>query len=841
MPRDNEASSTFHEVQSPFLLSPTEVFREEPASTVFQGEVDSPFLTSYQITDEEAAFDPREQLFVQFVDELTTEGFTESTIDLFNEAERYLDYHISLSPVNEEIVDAGRKEQLLLTHFQPLAVATEHLVDQLSYEFANRDMDALTEGEIDAIFAKYQQAHELGNPVFENFFKKTFQKLKKGIKKVGSLVKKGVKLVGKFHPLALLLKQVKKMIRPFLTKVIGNVINKLPEALRAPARMLAGKLGIKAELQLTTLEIAEREVTDDDYQEEYFVASAGPDLELLEREFDLRLAEQLFAQSEEEEVRIFDAYLDRQAEKEAATTEAQLYQARKQLVEGIQTAKTAEEIVPNIEQFIGVAAKAVKLGIRVIGRDKVIAAVAKLFAKFIAPLIGPQAADPLARALVDKGFAFLNLEVSEREANQAAAESMVQVLEEMTQDLVTLDQETLHSPELLEREMHQLFSHYVARNIPSNMVQEELQESEQAAAWVLLPKDGQKRYKKYSQVMEVTLSRDQIKGLKTFGGNYLQSFLSQRFNHTSSQPLNVKVHLYEAVRGTTLSHITLLEKKVSGLGSARREAWSQLHPLTPEAAGRLLGNAALGPHVAERWLSSRHRIRPGQRFYYLEVAGMVATDQPMALPAVSSATAESIAPVTQEDAMVKLDFTRSTMTLALSVTEPKASEITRRLRSGDHFGAATTFRTAIRNALNNILLRDVGRHVKVIMELSEDHYLEEHFGSLLRAGGALLGNVAKDQLKKVAGKLIEKLVAQTEKALIALLKRLSDDFIRAQEHPASGLTMHLVFIDMPGMAIIRTFFKLKQGKPVSVGDVTGSVLPAIPTPDLRIFPGRKAL
>ena len=90
-------------------------------------------------------------------------------------------------------------------------------------------------------------------------------------------------------------------------------------------------------------------------------------------------------------------------------------------------------------------------------------------------------------------------------------------------------------------------------------------------------------------------------------------------------------------------------------------------------------------------------------------------------------------------------------------------------------------------------------------------------------------------------KIIQRLVKLAEKALANHLRRLRNDFIRAQENGAQGLTLHLVFVDMPGMALIRTLFKLKQGRPVSVGDVTGTVIPAIPTPDLRIFPGRKSL
>lgn len=830
-----------YEFESPFVASPTQTQVAYEANEARIVEFESPFMKTVPVTEGEETFDQREQLFVQFLDELAEEEFTEGVVDLFNEGERYLNQHLSLSHVNEITHEFQRQEELLAGHFQPLAVATEALTDHLAHEFSKLENVPLTEGLIDQVFDQYTATHELGNPVFEDFFKKAFKKIKRAAKKVANVVKKGVKLANKFHPLAILLRQVKKMIRPFLTKIIRKVIQKLPAALQAPARMLAGKLGIKAELGLTTQEMAARQLFDNESREDAVVYTAGPDLEFFEREFDLRLAEQLFAETEAETQQVFEAYLDDREDQENIASEIRLLQAREQLKSKLQEATTAQEVGPAVEQFLGVAMKAVKLGIRMIGREKVINQIAKLFTKFIGNLIGPEAAAPLAKALVEKGFRLLDLEVSAPDVEAASAETFVQILEEMVADVVTLDEEVLQDQALLEQEVYYLFRHYSGKNMPSNMVVEELQEAEQAGTWVMMPASGQKRYKKYSRVMETALTRDQVSGVRSFNGQPLLTFLRQNYQYQSDQPLPVRIHLYQAIRGTTLSHVTLLEKKTPGLGTARRSAWSQLHPLTPQVAGLLLGNAALGEEVAERWLTSRHRIQPGQRFYYLEVVGRsrtMAVRSPQVTAVFAGGGQASSRPgVRQEDAMVKFDFTRSTMSLGLFVTEDKGSEITRRLRAQDYFGAATTFRTAIRDALNGILLRDIGKKVQVVMELREERYLEEHFGGLLAMGAAF----AKDQLKKLMGKLLEKLVLKAEKALENHLRRLRDDFIRAQEDPAEGLSLHLVFIDMPGMALLRTFFKVKRGESISVGDVTGIAFPSIPTPDLRIFPGKKAL
>jgi len=846
---DNGHAHSLAELESPFTVHPAADAAVTEQEFSINLENESPFYTNTPQAEEAENAGPEEEAFVQLLDEISDDEFSEGVVDLANEADRYLHEHFALSPIENETMDANRQEELLTSHFQPLAVSAEQFLDRLAHEFANREVDQLTEGEIDSVFERFQSAEALGNPVFEDFFKKLWRKAKKVAKKAVNVVKTGINIVKKLNPLNMVFNRLRKMIRPFLSKIIRRVINKLPRLLRQPARMLARRFGIRAELELTQLELVEREMADDTFEVAEAMPAAGPDFELLEREFDLRLAEQFFAESDQEADRVFDAYVDNRVEQENADTEQRYVQARERLVQSLQNATTAEEVQPHVEEFIGAALTALRWGIRLIGRKRVVSFVAKLVTKLIARLIGRKHAAPLARAIVDKGFGLLGLELTEREADTAAAETITQVVEELTMHLTGLSNEVLENEELLEQETYEHFSQLVARNFPSNMVQEELQESERAAAWVQLPKGRRRKlYKKYGRVLNLSLNRDQIKGVKTFGGRYLQSFLRRRHGHKAANTLQVRVHLYEAMRGGWLSRISMYEKNVPGLGSSRRRAWSQLHPLTPEVAGQLLGNRKLGKKVANRWLNNRNRIITGQRFYYLEVLGSkaplprpgtgpVRPGTPRPLPAVPGGVAGNS--VTKDEAWLKLDFTRSTMTLALMVTEPKAAEITRRLRANDYFGAATTFRTSIRDALNNILLRHVGRQVKVVMELSEDRYLEEHFGSLLRAGGRLLGNVAKGALKRVIDRLLKRLVTLSEKALANHLRRLRADFIRAQENPAQGLTIHLVFVDMPGMAIIRSFFKVKQGKPLSVGDVTGSVLPAIPTPDMRIFPGRK--
>lgn len=865
------------EFESPFTLSESPTvqiaLREEVSASFVDNE--SPFLTHVHHVEGEMESDPEEELFVQFLDEIEDDEFNDAVIDLKNEVERYAHENLFANSMVEGEMDVQRQEEVLMNHLQPLALASENFLDQVSREFAQRNEETMTDEEFDELFDRFTTQHDLGNPAQEFFFKKFKRWAKKAVKKGRSIVRKVKSVARKFSPVHILLNRLKKLVRPFLGKLIGQVIGRLPGSLQGPARRLAQRFGIPTgrrqrevydyeqyddelyDAETGSREFAEHEFVDAELYDEELetgetfelintasLPAAAPEPELLARELNLRLTEQLFARDEQEAGAILQAYADDAASRQASVDGARLEAARERFVRAMSSGASEQEVQVHVEEFVGTVLLVIRTGIRLIGRKKVINFIAKIFTKMIAKLIGPQAAQPLARAIVEKGFDLLRLELEAAEEPRLAGETIAQVLEELTMQVSTLDEEVLDNSELLEQEMREQFNQLIASNFPSSMVQEELRESETAAAWTLLPARGQKRYKKYGKIFDLTLPYDKIKGLRTFGGQYLQSFLRRRHGHKRGDQLRTRIHIYEAIRGTTLSHISMLEKGVPGLGSARRGAWSQIHFLDPRTAGQLLGNPALGRKVSERWQNSRHRIQVRQRFYYLEVLGSSSGSGGggVSRPPVGNNPVPSVhPPVRRDEAMVKLDFTRSTMTLALMMTEEKAAEITRRIRANDYGGAAMTFRTSIRDALNNILLKHAGRQVKVVMETREELYLEEHFRGFFRKVGAVAGKVLKGKVTQIVNGLMKKLVKMTEQALVNHLKRLRGDFIRAQEDGARGVSLHLVFIDMPGMAILRTAFKLAKGKPLSVGDITGSVLPSIPMPDMRLFPGRKSL
>src|SRR5262249_21139550 len=146
-----------------------------------------------------------------------------------------------------------------------------------------------------------------------------------------------------------------------------------------------------------------------------------------------------------------------------------------------------------------------------------------------------------------------------------------------------------------------------------------LHEAPVHATWVAMPRRGaRKYYKRYTHVFDVEITPQMADAITTFGGTKLSAFLKDQLSVTP--PVRARVHLYQAIAGTTLRRIAHLEHGVPGLGK-RPHAARQLHPLTVQAAGTLLQHPKLGRDVAGAFRSARHTVAVGQRFYYLEIAG----------------------------------------------------------------------------------------------------------------------------------------------------------------------------------------------------------------------------
>jgi hypothetical protein len=121
------------------------------------------------------------------------------------------------------------------------------------------------------------------------------------------------------------------------------------------------------------------------------------------------------------------------------------------------------------------------------------------------------------------------------------------------------------------------------------------------------------RHAKYSGSPEVTLTPRVAASVRTFDGATLADHLRDRMNITDGRPVKANIRLYQVLPGTTAAHIARAE----GIQP------QDLHPLTHEAAGALLGrNAALASRGASaHGLHCRSRLHKRQRLYYIEPPG----------------------------------------------------------------------------------------------------------------------------------------------------------------------------------------------------------------------------
>src|SRR5262249_59733351 len=93
-----------------------------------------------------------------------------------------------------------------------------------------------------------------------------------------------------------------------------------------------------------------------------------------------------------------------------------------------------------------------------------------------------------------------------------------------------------------------------AESFPPQMIREHLLEASSRSGlqgtWVLRPAQGRKRYKVYTQPIDVQITRQIGDAVLSFGGIPLDQFLRSRFG--IPLPTRAKAYLYEAIAGTKL-------------------------------------------------------------------------------------------------------------------------------------------------------------------------------------------------------------------------------------------------------------------------------------------------
>ena len=761
--------------QAPFLDVKSFISEEVPASQdVLETSVppSSPFLSLYEVEEGFGPIDPETEEYTAFLSELYDEEFDEALFELAGEAAALYETQFMYEQADARAIDS-EAEQLLTQHFAPLIREAETMIGNLASELSQRDPGSLTEGEIEALVDRYQPDSEL-SPSFENFFGKFKKALKKIAKKGLKLAKKGISAAAKLG-LGPILNKLKALVKPLLKRVLNTAISKLPRNVQPIARKLAERLPFLKELEESYILVPE--------------TAAASNITEIQQEFNYQVANLLFAPGTvEQELEV--AQIMTEAQTPVDHSLAELDHARIQFIDSLVRLKEGEDPIPYVENFLPAILPALRLGIKLAGRKRVVYFLAKFLSRLIRKFIGPQAAPTLSKAIVDAGLRLINLEATSEDEARAAGSAVAATVEETVRRVAALPDYVLDNQELLEGYTLEAFEKAVAANLPPVLPKDiyrkrpHLSEAKSVrGVWIPMPLRGRrKKYKKFSRVLRAKISPYKTFSVETFGGEPLSEFLEEQLGLLPGEEVEANVHLYECSPGTMLSELTRLEQNTPGLGAL--EGYQLLHPLTSEAANALVGEPGLGRKISLDYLSNPYATDVGQRLYYLEVPGKrpLMTTDPGGRRKMRRRTGVRLT----------LDFRNNQIRIFLYLSEIRAQQLAVKLRQQAHVGMITTqMGRLIEHGMQKALRGGFGR-LKIIHEaVTPDQWL----GAIQRLPSL------------VTRILLSRLNEWVIKGLSDNLKQHVQQFIAATEEPADGITLKFTVDNPPGFAQLRQALK----------------------------------
>jgi hypothetical protein len=783
-------SAPFLEVRS---FSEEEVSRSIPEVS---GRPSSPFLAVYEAGDTGDLIDPQGDDYHVFVNELYDDEFEEALFMLASEATALHEARFQHEQ-GEPRVMGYEAERLLSEHFAPLVSEAHTMLDSFAREFGQRDPYSLTQEEIAAVVGRYQPSQELV-PSFEEFL----GKLKKVASKVAGtavdLAKKGVSAAAKAG-LGPVLEKLKALVKPLLQRVIQTAIGKLPAQLQAHARKLAERLPLLKELE----------------EGDGPLSTIGETCEVarIQYEFNYRVANLLFANSEVE----LELEVARVAADQSSVADhyplAELDRARNRFVEKLGRLREGEDPTPYVEEFIPAILPALQLGVRLAGRKRVVDFLAGLLGKLIQRFVGPHYTPALSQAIVDAGLRLIQLESGPEDDSRAAASAVVATVEETVRRVADLPDHVLDDDELFEGFALRASEQAAAANLPPILPEGTYRKRPDLAearklhgTWVMMPRGSRKCYKRFSRELTTSLTPYKVAALESFEGIPLEEFLEEELGVSLGDEFEAVVHLYESIAGTHLPDIARLDD-APGLGV--QDGYKQLHPLTPTAAGVLLGEPELGREVDPRYLVDEHTTPVGQRLYYLEVPGR----RPLSVPH-SSGKVRTRRPT---QLRVVLDFPKNEIRVRLFLSEIRAQEVAVKLRQHSHVGAVVAqLQRYIDRGLRSSLTGAFAR-----LKLVHEAVTPDMWVSALRRLPSIVPQLLRIRLQE-----------WVLTALADHLKRQPEELVQAANDTADGVTLLLTIGNPPGFPQLR---QALRGKALSLTDLK---LPgAKPSVKVQTLPG----
>jgi hypothetical protein len=544
-----------------------------------------------------------EEAFAALAAELEDEEFDQALQALVDEAAgRHLESAGAWPSAATEQLATGEVEAWTAG----IASEADRLLEYVERHFADRTLESLAEGEVEAVLTEALAAQ--GHPGLEgeDFLGALARKVKSVAKGAVKLAKRGIAIAGGVL-LGPLFGIIRKLVPLLLKRVLSVALNKLPPGLQKDAAALAGKLGIRLPSAVAAVLAPQATPAAEPAAEP--AAAAGATLAEL---FDAEVAGVLAGdrQGTVDEYESESELLDPGEGREDGAV-ARLDAARAQLVDRIAEAAPGSVITAELEQFLPAVMAAlpmIRTGIRVIGREKVVGLIAKPLAELIKGHVGPEASRRLARAIADKGLGLLSLEAEAQAGGygRLGAEALASTLEDTIRAVGQLPPESQAEPLRLQAEVQEAFAEAVARHLPSELLRADVGALElegESAVWVLMPRGPSRRYRyrKCSRIFPVQIGRQVARAVVLADGETLEERLLDE--GASGWPLEAEVHVYESLPGTHLGHLAAAEGE--NLAGGPLDA-GEFEELTPRTASLLLNQPGLGgrpgaPGMGRRW------------------------------------------------------------------------------------------------------------------------------------------------------------------------------------------------------------------------------------------------
>lgn len=785
-----EAGESVGELESPFTPAHEQAGEASPSMPLEWGEAESPFVSTpfSGAATSGVGIGTRAEAVAELLAELFDPEMEQALGEVVQEASAIHAEHTAMYS-GEAYGSGSDAERAVANYLQPLAEQTEALLEQFATLAGDREAGTVSEAELNQLLESFESTSlpHTESPAFESFFGAIRRAASRAISGAVNLAKKGITALGRIIPLGAILSRLKALVAPLLNRVLQQAIKRLPVALQPYAIQLKRRLlGFEVETEAGYGETETLSEWFDTLAEAPAVGEVGS----LHHEWNVEVTQMLLG-----EERLGPEGLDSfegleqssflhaepaetlEGPNEAAPSANELDAARIQVIHTLANLAENESAGPAFEQFLPALLPVLRIGIRIVGRDKVVIFLANFLAKMLKKYVGPQMARPLSQAIVDAGLRLITLEApTAQEVHLAGPAAIAAVAEDTARRVLESGAETFEDPARLEAETMAAFNEAIARNFPPSLLRSDLDELEvpcggrnAGAMWALRPRVYW--YKKYTRVFEITLTPQMARSITTFGGVTLAAAL--RATYGTVKPIKAKVHLYEALPGSYLSRIAALEKRVPGM---QPDGWRRFHPLTVQASSALLGEPGLGKDVDPKYTRDRHHIACGQRFYFLQLP-----------PATGGHTGRS--PASQ--AFLTLDGrpTRNEIRLSIFLSEPEAQAIATRARTGNTTAFVLALRAAFGAALRSLKSNPAAR-VRVLKEA-------ESLAELETEDEGVAALIAGKVLEIVLSKLID--AALRLATDYARVKR--DEFVRAVDDRRLGVTVILT-VPAPGLSTI---------------------------------------